>query len=185
MRVNIPKNSIHYKNEYIVDKVEWLYHVIPFKPLRSTPKVDFQMVPVFEEVNGIDRVNHEPWAHSPSHDWENNLWYMHPGQWDNLIVFSGSRFVELYTPEHGKIEVFEVLPDCIKKDGKIIYDGAAILWWPIWVFHRNYSPNGSTSLNFAVRYDNFDIDTEFNIYKLDTESWEYELERKWNLDQPK
>ncbi|USN58214.1 MAG: hypothetical protein H6767_08055 [Candidatus Peribacteria bacterium] len=166
----IPETSIHHRDDYIVSKVEGLYHIIPFHLLRATDKVDFQVVPFFEVVNGIDRVNHEPGAHSPSFAGDTDVWYMHPGQGDNLVVFSGSRFVELYTPDHGKVEVFEVSADWIKQDGKIIHDGPAMLGWPIGVFHRNYSPEGSTSLNFAVRYDNFDIDTEFNIYKVDTKT---------------
>jgi hypothetical protein len=52
------------------------------------------------------------------------------------------------------------------------------------VFHRNSSPEWSVSMNFAVRTSKFNIDTEFNIYTLDTSTWSYEVARLWKLDQP-
>lgn len=39
------------------------------------------------------------------------------------------------------------------------------------IYHQVHSgPDGSTSLNFAVRYPGFDIDHEFDIHKLDIEN---------------
>jgi hypothetical protein len=39
-------------------------------------------------------------------------------------------------------------------------------------------------MNFAVRNNKFDLDTEFNIYDLDVHTWEFEVARIWKLDQP-
>jgi hypothetical protein len=39
-------------------------------------------------------------------------------------------------------------------------------------------------MNFAVRNDTFDIDTEFNIYDVDTTTGAYEVVRLGKLDQP-
>jgi hypothetical protein len=79
--------------------------------------------------------------------------------------------------------VFEVSYEEIKLNWKVIHEGLAILWWNIWVFHRNHSPEGSVSQNFAVRNEKFDLDTEFNIYKLNTLTWEYKVERIGKEDQ--
>ena len=109
---------------------------------------------------------------------------MHNGQEDNLVTFSGTRFVELYNKEHWVIEKFEVSHAQIKLNGEVILDRAGILGWPTWVFHRPYSPEWSVSMNFAVRNDTFDIDTEFNIYDVDTTTGAYEVVRLGKLDQP-
>jgi hypothetical protein len=152
--------------------------------LRHTENVDFKMIPLFENFNGIDLVKHEPWAMSPGKvDWFWNHWYMHPYQEDNLLTFTWNRFVELYTKEHWKIEKFEISNENVKWNGEVVYVWQAILWWHEHVFHRNYSPNWSISMNFAYRKPGFDIDTEFNIYNLDTDTWEYSVARIWKLDQ--
>lgn len=180
------QGSLHYNCDKIIEKIEWLFHVIPLTKMRETDQVIFNIMPLFPEFNGIDVVTHAPWASSPGSVGEQSgLWYMHNGQEDNLITLHGNRYVELYTKEHGKIERFEISHRCIKWDGKILYDGPAVLWWPTHVFHRNYSPEGSVSMNFAVRTSAFDMDTEFNIYDLNTDTWEYDLVRLWKLDQPK
>jgi hypothetical protein len=83
------------------------------------------------------------------------------------------------------IEKFEVSHQQIKWKGEVILDRAGILGWPTGVFHRPYSPEGSVSMNFAVRNDKFDIDTEFNIYDVNIETGEYEVVRLGKLDQPK
>lgn len=41
-------------------------------------------------------------------------WYMHPFQIDNLIVFKGTRIIDLYARDHMQIETFEVSPRIIK-----------------------------------------------------------------------
>ncbi len=176
--------KIHDRNGEIIKKVEWLFHIIPLKRLRHTDKVDFDVMSLFHEFNGIDIVTHQANAKSPWDVWDfKNLWYMHKWQEDNLITLSGNRYVELYTKENWKIERFEISHERVKWNWEIIHEGPAILGWPTWVFHRNYSPEGSVSMNFAVRDDLFDIDTEFNIYNLDTVSWKYEVARVWKLDQ--
>jgi hypothetical protein len=65
---------------------------------------------------------------------------MHTGQEDNLVTLHGSRDVELYTKEHGKVEKFQVSPQQIKWNGEVVFDGPAIIGWPTEVFHRNSSP---------------------------------------------
>jgi hypothetical protein len=110
---------------------------------------------------------------------------MHPWQEDNLITLCGNRIVEIYNPNTKQIEQFDISHERIKHNWKIIHEWPAILWWNINIFHRNHSPEWSVSQNFAVRDNNFNIDTEFSIYKLDLESWEYEVARIGKLDQPK
>jgi hypothetical protein len=180
------KKTIHNKCDQISEMVEWLFHVIPFKQLRHTENVDFEVMSFFEEFNWVDIVKHESWARSPwAINWEWDYWYMHPHQEDNLITLNGNRHVELYTKEHWKIEHFEISYEWIKRNWKTILDWPWILGWPVNVFHRNYSPEWSISMNFAVRSDDFDIDTEFNIYDLNSETWEYSVAREGKLDQPK
>jgi len=60
-----------------------------------------------------------------------------------------------------------------------------MLVWPCGVFHRIVScpEQGSASVNFAVRYEGFNIRTNFNIYDLDTESGKYKVIREGHLDQ--
>ena len=178
--------NIHEKNDKIVKKVEGLYHIIPMKQLRHTENVDFEVMSFFEEFNWVDIVKHESWARSPgSVNWEWDYWYMHPAQEDNLITLHGNRYVELYTKEHWKVERFEISYDRVKLNWEIIHEWPAILGWPTGVYHRNYSPEGSISMNFAVRSEKFDLDTEFNIYDVNTEFWEVRTVRLWKLDQPK
>ncbi|MDD2871889.1 MAG: hypothetical protein PHS49_07915 [Candidatus Gracilibacteria bacterium] len=172
------------KEELITKKIDGLFYIIPLKNLRHTNRVDFKAIPFFEDFNGIDIVNHEPGAMSPGQvEGQGSHWYMHPYQEDNLLTFQGNRFVELYTKEHGKVEKFEISNERILWNGELVYEGQAILGWPVNVFHRNYSPNGSISINLAYRTPGFDIDTEFNIYNLDTETGEYSVARIGKLDQ--
>lgn len=172
------------KEELITKKIDGLFYIIPLKNLRHTNRVDFKAIPFFEDFNGIDIVNHEPGAMSPWQvEWQWSHWYMHPYQEDNLLTFQWNRFVELYTKEHWKVEKFEISNERILWNWELVYEWQAILWWPVNVFHRNYSPNGSISINLAYRTPWFDIDTEFNIYNLDTETWEYSVARIGKLDQ--
>lgn len=169
----------------IVKRKEGVWYIIPIKVLRKTNKVTFDAFPLFEQINWIDIVNHEPWAYSPNlPNWDIDVWYMHPGQEDNLITLEWNRFVDLYDPKTKKILNFEISYERIKLGWEIIHKWPAILGWNIWVFHKNYSPNGSISQNFAVRDDKFDLDTEFNIYKLNTKTGEYSVARFWKEDQP-
>jgi len=177
---------IHERSKDIIKKQEWLFHIIPLKRLRHTNKVDFDVMSFFEEFNGIDIVTHQAWARSPGSVWDkDNNWYMHKGQEDNLITLSGNRYVELYDMKNKKVERFEISHELIKHNWEIIHEGPAILGWPVEVFHRNYSPKGSVSMNFAVRTDKFNLDTEFNIYDLNTSTGEYTVARIGKEDQPK
>lgn len=172
------------EKESIVLSKPWVWYIIPIKKLRETTKVEFDSFPLFREINGIDIVKHWPGAHSPSlPDWDYDVWYMHKGQEDNLITLHGNRFVELYDPINKIVEQFEISHEKIKLNWKLIHDWPAILWWNIGIFHRNHSPEWSISQNFAVRDDKFNLDTEFNIYKLNPCSWEYSVARIWKEDQ--
>ena len=168
--------------------IKGMCFVVPLRLLRSTPNVDFHLVPdMVEGLSSVDRVKHAAGAMSPKapdSDVE-RPWYMHPNQEDNLLVFNGKRIVDLYTAEHGKVESFEITPDLIKHGDKVILDEAGIFGWPTFVFHRVHSPEGSMSLNFAKHFEGFDIKTNFNIYDLNEETGEYTVLRAGHLDQPK
>jgi hypothetical protein len=113
-----------------------MFHIIPTSILRKTPNVLFTKLPVFEGLGGVDHVIHQPFAQSPTikDRQDEKFWYMHTDQEDNLVVFSGKRTVELYTKSHNKIETFEVTCDEIKRNGKTLYKGEAILGWSKNVF---------------------------------------------------
>jgi len=177
------------QNERAVEEVEGLYRVIPLRVLRRTPGVAFDLVPTeaLPHIDGLDRVVHEGGAVSPGP--VGNIarpWYMHPNQDDNLIVLHGVRYVDIYTPAHGKVESFVVEPQRISRGESLAVDGPAMLVWPRGVFHRIKSSEtlGSASLNFAVHYQGFDLKTNFNIYDLNPETGEYHVLREGHLDQP-
>ena len=170
----------------IIDEVEGLYKIIALKEFRKTKNVRFDSLEgdLIPDIAGIDRVLHAPNAQSPG-ALENcpNPWYMHPFQEDNLMVLFGTRFVEIYTPEHGKIERFTVSANEVIHGDKV-YKCPAMLIWSCNVFHRILSgKEGSASVNFAVRNEGFDIKTNFNIYDLDTSSNTYKVVRSGHLDQ--
>ncbi len=171
----------------IIDEVSGLYRIIALRPFRRTNRVTFDFVPVdmLPRIDAIDRVIHEGNASSPGPvDGIERPWYMHPCQDDNLIVLAGMRHVEIYTPNHGKVESFTVTPQEIIRDGRVIHAGGAMLVWPRNVFHRIQSDvSGSASLNLAVHYEGFDIRTNFNIYGLDIAAGEYRVIREGYLDQ--
>jgi hypothetical protein len=173
----------------IPERIDGLYRIIPLQVLRKTPGVTFDLVPTeaLPHIDGIDRVLHDGGAVSPGPIGDvERPWYMHPCQDDNLIVLHGIRFVDVYTSGHGRIESFVVTPHQIRQEGKVVYDGAAMLVWPRGVFHRIRSDEktGSASLNFAVRYEGFDVRTNFNVYDLDPGNGEYRMIRDGYLDQP-
>ncbi|MGE5531300.1 MAG: hypothetical protein ACM3VW_04190 [Bacteroidota bacterium] len=171
----------------IIHEVSGLYQVIRFIPLRRTQKVSFDYVPLaaIAPIDAIDRVMHGPGAFSPGSVEEvERPWYMHTHQDDHLLVLHGSRHVEIYTPAHGKVEHFLVEPDRLEMNGKLLYDGPVALVWPRGVFHRIVSGEaGSASLNLATHHTGFDINTNFNVYDLDTQSGEFECVRAGHLDQ--
>ena len=171
----------------VIEEVKDLYRIVAFKVLRQTPGVFFDAVPVqaLPHIDAIDRVIHSKGAVSPGKvENVDRPWYMHPFQDDNLLVLFGTRHVDIYTPGHGEIESFTVSPDRILKNGRVVYDGPGMLVWPKKVFHRIRSAeNGSASINLAAHYDGFDIETNFNIYDVDTQTGKFQVIRKGLLDQ--
>lgn len=166
--------------------IKKLCFILPLSPLRNTPNVQFFSINnVLEDLSGIDLVIHGPDGRSPLIDGDDTwYWYMHTDQEDKLVVHNGKRIVELFSQHHGQVERFEVTTDAIYHNDKKIFDGAAILGWDPYVFHRVHSPGGSVSTNYARRMKGFDLDTNFNIYQLDTETGQYEVARVGALDQP-
>lgn len=176
--------------QLVFEEVPGLYRIIPLRVLRNTPGVAFDLVPteLLPRIDGIDRVLHEHGAASPGAVGDvTRPWYMHPDQDDNLLILHGARNIDLYTRSHGRVENFDVTPRQIMHGGKVVYDGPAMLVWPRGVFHRVKSNEkiGSASVNFAVRYENFNIRTNFNIYDLDPVGGEHQMIRAGYLDQPR
>lgn len=172
----------------ILDEVAGFYRVLSLGVLRRTPGVSFDFVPMdlVPRIDAIDRVIHNSGAVSPGPVGEvARPWYMHTDQEDHLLVLHGKRTVELYHPDHGTA-VFEIDADRILKDGRLLHDGPVILHWKCNVFHRVLSDaeKGSASLNIAVRYEGFDLKTNFSVYQLDTATGEYRDIRAGHLDQP-
>lgn len=175
------------QNTIVFRESNGLYKIIPLKVLRRTPGVFFDLVPkdALPRIDGIDRVLHEGGALSPGSVGDvPRPWYMHPAQDDNLIVLHGARYVDIYTPAHGHVESFMVTPHLVKHGDEIVFDAPAMLVWPCGVFHRIRSADtGSASLNFAVRYEGFDLRTNFDVYDLNPATGEYRVIREGYLDQ--
>ena len=171
----------------VIKEVERFYRIIALKPFRRTPGVYFDFVPreALARIDAIDRVIHQQAAISPGPvAGVERPWYMHPHQDDNLVVLYGTRYVDIYTPGHARVESFIVSPNRIESNGEIIYDGPAMLVWPHHVFHRIVSgPEGSASINFAVHNEGFDPRTNFNIHALDTETGDFRVIREGFHDQ--
>ena len=167
-------------------EVDGFYRIIPLQPLRRTPGVLFDNVPLefLPRIDAIDRVLHQGGAVSPGPVGAvERPWYMHPHQDDNLVVLFGRREVDIYRQEHGRVS-FTVTPEQILQNGKVLFDGPAMLVWPRYVFHRIVSgPEGSASLNFAGHYPGLDMRTNFSIYSLDEESGRFEVIREGFRDQ--
>jgi hypothetical protein len=171
------------------------YEIIEIKNFRHTEKVDFYTLPFFKEATAVDLVVHEPYANSPgkAQDIE-RPWYCHRHQVDNLLVIKGNRIVDLYYPEYGSIETFNVGHDSISKlaldnYGKIIREdivskGLAIFKWKEGVYHRVRSgEEGSISINLAIHLPELDMETNFNIYDLNIDTSEPTLLREGFKDQ--
>jgi hypothetical protein len=173
--------------DYILEEIKDLYRVIVLKEFRRTPGVDFDVMvnSMVPKIDAVDRVIHKGSAVSPGPvDDIDTTWYMHPHQADNLFVLAGERHIEVYTPEHGKVESFIITPDRIEHNGEKICDGNAVVVWPPGVFHRITSGNeGSASINLATHFEGFNIKTNFNIYDLDVETGEYRVIREGYKDQ--
>ncbi len=171
----------------IFEEVSGFYKIIRLKQFRKTEGVSFDILPLeaLPRIDGVDRVIHKHQAISPGPvEGVDRPWYMHYDQDDYLMVLSGTRFVDIYNPEYGKMESFTVTADSVYKGDELVFDGPVMLVWPKGVFHRIRSgKEGSSSLNFAIRYEKFDIKTNFSIYDLNTETGEYKVIRKGYLDQ--
>ncbi len=172
----------------VIQEIPGLYKIIPLKVFRKTPGVNFDCLNVRDlpRIDAIDRVVHTTGAVSPGPVGDvERPWYMHTFQDDNLMVLSGLRHVEIYTPAHKKVVKVDVTANSIVIDGELAFDGPGMLVWPRYVFHRIRScPTvGSASVNFAVHYEGFDIKTNFNIYDLNVETGEYKVIREGHLDQ--
>lgn len=173
--------------DYIIKEVVGFYKVIKLKEFRRTKGVTFDIMikSMVPKIDAIDRVLHESGAVSPGAVGEvERPWYMHPYQADNIVVLHGKRYIELYKPEHGVIESFELTPDYIEHNGERILDGGGLITWDVDVFHRIVSGDeGSASVNLATHSEGFDPRTNFNIYDLNTETGQYKLIREGYRDQ--
>ena len=169
-----------------------MYRLIPMRILRRTTGVKFdEMVPSdIPIINGIDRVIHAPNSISPGPVEDSTPpikrpWYMHPGQDDNLMVVQGTRYVDIYDPKQKKKASFVVTPDKIYKNSKLYYDGPAMIVWPAGIFHRIISGDeGSISINFSTRTNNFDLKTNFNVYELCVNTGKHTVIKDGEEDQP-
>lgn len=175
-------------DDHVIDEIPGLYRIIPVQVLRRIGNVEFDAIPIPNEgISGLDRVWHKgDNVLSPdSVEGVERPWYMHPYQDDYLMMFNGVRYNELYHPKNGHVTV-EATTEYIKIDGKTVHEGSsAIVMWPRGVFHRIKSNGDAVSINLAVRYkEGFDIDTEFNVYDVNTETGESRLIREGHLDQP-
>ena len=173
--------------EYIVKEIENFFKVIKLKEFRKTEGVSFDIMveSMIPKIDALDRVIHQKGAISPGKvNSVKEAWYMHPHQEDNLFVLHGTRYVELYTPKHGKIEKFKITPEYIEHNGQVILQGGGLITWTTDVFHRITSgEEGSASINLATHLEGFDIKTNFNIYDLNIETGEYTLLREGYKDQ--
>jgi hypothetical protein len=169
-----------------------MYRLIPLRQLRRTAGVKFdEIVPSdIPKIHGIDRVIHSPNSISPGPIEDitppiKRPWYMHTGQDDNLMVLQGTRYVDIYDPKTKNKASFVITPDKVYKNNKLYYDGPAMVVWPAGIFHRIITgEEGSISINLATRTQNFDLETNFNIYKLNTNTGEKELLKQGVDDQP-
>lgn len=163
------------------------WRIIALQPFRRTDGVAFDIMPMdaLPRIDGIDRVIHKQQAISPGAVGDvARPWYLHEHQEDNLLVLQGKRTAEIYNLEHKRIEKFTVTPDYVERNGVRVFDGPAMVVWPVNVFHRiTTGEEGSASINFAVRHPGFDFRTAFDIYDLDTTTGAYRRIRAGHLDQ--
>lgn len=175
-------------DEIVFEPCPELCTILPLQPLRKTKGVLFDSLPIelLGAMAGGERVIHVPGAQSPGPVGDIvRPWYCHRCQDDHLLVFHGSRMVELYHPNCKRNYSFYVTSQEITVNGDILYSGGAILRWKAGVFHRIISSIkvGSASINFAKRYEGFDVRHEFDIHDLDIESGKSRVVRDGYLDQ--
>jgi hypothetical protein len=112
----------------------------------------------------------------------------HPHQQDNLQVFIGRRtsiLRKLGDSIDKSADFFEVTPTTCKHNGEMIWNaGPFVLRWEKNVWHQvNSGEDGSTSINFAVRYEGFTFEHEFDIWKLNESDGTHEVIRVGKDDQ--
>ena len=171
----------------IIEEVSGLYKIVTLNQFRRTEGTFFDSIPLqaLPKIDAIDRVTHKSKAISPGAT-ENveRPWYMHPHQEDNLVMLHGTRIIEIYTKEHAEIERFEISPNKIIRNGGLLYVGPVMLTWSRNVFHRIESlTEGSSAINFAVHFQGINIQSNFNIYELNTETGDFSLIREGFKDQ--
>jgi len=172
----------------IIEQVEGVYTILQLYRLRETPGVSFDVLTpdLVPRADAIDRVIHQAGALSPGSVGEiERPWYMHPHQDDHLMVLAGKRYVDLFSPIVGRVISFEVEPDCVTREGKVLCETACMLVWPHHVFHRIRSDEamGSRSVNLATHHPGFDIRANFNVHELDVKTGEHHVIRKGSKDQ--
>lgn len=132
-----------------------MYELVDYEVFRNTPSVKFYDITI-DNSNARDLVVHTGPAISPNND-EIGGWqfYMHNHQEDNLLAVSGGRTFYLVNP-NWEVPYHAVR---VKEDGKI-------LRIPPGTYHRSVSDvEGSIVVNQAVRDEQFDVESEFTIYK--------------------
>lgn len=168
-------------------EVAELYRVIALQEFRRTPGVAFDILPgrLVPKVDAIDRVLHQKGALSPGPVGDvARPWYRHGQQDDNLLVLAGVRHVEIYTEAHGRVESFDVYPDRIEREGRLWYEGPAMLVWPRGVFHRIRSGDqGSASVNLATHYEGWSVRNNFDVFDLDPATGVSRVIREGWMDQ--
>lgn len=162
--------------------------IFPLVGLRKTEGVVFDTIPtnMLTMVTGGERVMHEKGAQSPNPVGEEHRpWYCHKCQDDHLLVLFGEREVDLYHPSCKEVFTFGVSSHQVTCNGELLYDGGAIIRWKAGVYHRIVSSPelGSASINFAKRYEGFDIRHEFDIWALDPATGKSKVIRDGYLDQ--
>lgn len=171
----------------VYEEIPNFYKIVHLNVFRRTPGVTFDNVPLgaFPRIDAVDRVIHQGEAVSPGPVGKvSRPWYMHTHQDDHLVVLAGVRSVEIYRREQGQVERFDVAPDFVRRDGRVVFEGPAMLIWPRGVFHRVRSGRaGSAAVNFAVHHRGIDMRTNFSIYALDTDTGEFSVLREGWLDQ--
>jgi hypothetical protein len=175
------------KTPEIIEEEPGFYRIIALKPFRETQGVVFDILPkgLVPRIDSVDRVLHRGGALSPGPiQGVEKPWYLHPHQDDNLMVLHGRRFVEICREGTVRVLSFEVSPHEVVKEGRVVHRGGAMLVWPRGVFHRiRSSDEGSASVNFATRYEGFDIRTNFSIHELDAATGGSRVIREGHLDQ--
>eukprot|EP00727_Mastigamoeba_balamuthi_P005801 m51a1_g1840 putative ubiquitin carboxyl-terminal hydrolase 22-like (718) ;mRNA; f:561984-565489 len=146
------------------------WKVIPLRRFRHKDEVTFSGLPMaeFPRIDGVDHVLHGPNARSPGSVGAVDGWYLHKHQQDNLLVMRGTRTSILRRADRpGVVETFVVGPDFIERNGVRLLDGPCVLRWEPETYHQVHSgPEGSASLNFAVRCEGFDLKHEFDIWDV-------------------